>query len=74
MPHIGIIFVTMFQDEFIVFKGLQAGGRGYILKDSDPETMQGVSKHFLQCLLIRENGLKRARPSDGRALYVRPIS
>jgi two-component system NarL family response regulator len=39
MPHIGIIFVTMSQDDEFVFRGLQAGGRGYILKDSDPETM-----------------------------------
>ena len=39
MPHTGIIFVTMFQDDEFVFKGLQAGGRGYILKDADPETM-----------------------------------
>ena len=39
MPHVGIIFVTMFQDDEFVFKGLQAGGRGYILKDTDPETM-----------------------------------
>ena len=39
MPHVGIIFVTMFQDDEFVFKGLQAGGRGYILKDTDPDTM-----------------------------------
>jgi len=39
MPHIGIIFVTMFRDDESVFRGLQAGGRGYILKDSEPETM-----------------------------------
>jgi len=39
MPHIGIIFVTMFEDDESVFRGLQAGGRGYILKDADPETM-----------------------------------
>ncbi len=39
MPHIGIIFVTMFQDDDFIFRGLQAGGRGYILKDADPETM-----------------------------------
>jgi two-component system NarL family response regulator len=39
MPHIGIIFVTMSQEDELVFRGLQAGGRGYILKDSDPETM-----------------------------------
>jgi len=39
LPHIGIIFCTMFEDEGRVFAGLKAGGRGYILKDADPETM-----------------------------------
>ena len=39
MPHTGILFVTMFQDDEFVFRGLQAGGRGSILKDDDPETM-----------------------------------
>jgi two-component system, NarL family, response regulator LiaR len=39
MPHLGIVFVTMFANDEFVFRGLQAGGRGYILKDADPETM-----------------------------------
>jgi DNA-binding NarL/FixJ family response regulator len=39
MPHIGIIFCTMFDDNGMIFAGLKAGGRGYILKDADPETM-----------------------------------
>jgi two-component system NarL family response regulator len=39
MPHMGIIFVTMYEGDEFVFRGLQAGGRGYILKDADPETM-----------------------------------
>lgn len=39
LPHLGIIFVTMYEDDEFVFRGLQAGGRGYILKDADPETM-----------------------------------
>jgi len=39
MPHIGVVFVTMFQDDESVFRGLQAGGKGYVLKDADPETM-----------------------------------
>lgn len=39
MPHIGIVFVTMYANDEFVFRGLQAGGRGYILKDADPETM-----------------------------------
>jgi two-component system NarL family response regulator len=39
MPHLGVVFVTMFEDDASVIKGLQAGGRGYILKDSGPESM-----------------------------------
>jgi NarL family two-component system response regulator LiaR len=39
MPHTGIIFCTVFEDDEFVFAGLQAGGRGYIVKDDDPETM-----------------------------------
>ncbi len=39
LPHIRIVFVTMFEDDEFVFRGLQAGGLSYILKESDPETM-----------------------------------
>ncbi len=39
LPHVGIIFCTMFDDDESVFAALKAGGRGYILKESDPETM-----------------------------------
>ena len=35
----GIIFCTVYEDDEFVFAGLQAGGRGYIVKDDDPETM-----------------------------------
>jgi DNA-binding NarL/FixJ family response regulator len=39
MPHVGIIFCTMFEDDELVFAGLKAGGQGYIVKDADPDTM-----------------------------------
>jgi DNA-binding NarL/FixJ family response regulator len=39
MPHLGILFCTVFEDDEFVFSGLRAGGRGYILKDDDPDTM-----------------------------------
>ena len=48
MPHVGIVFVTMFQDDEFIFRGLQAGGRGYILKDADPETMLGAIRGVAQ--------------------------
>jgi DNA-binding NarL/FixJ family response regulator len=39
MPHVCVLFCTMFEDDEFVFAGLKAGGRGYILKESDPDTM-----------------------------------
>jgi len=39
MPHLGIILCTMFEDDEFVLAGLQAGGRGYILKDAGPDTV-----------------------------------
>jgi DNA-binding NarL/FixJ family response regulator len=35
-PEIGILILTMFEDDS-VFKAVQAGARGYILKGADPE-------------------------------------
>jgi len=39
MPHLGIVILTMYENDEFVFRGLQAGGRGYILKEADPDTM-----------------------------------
>jgi NarL family two-component system response regulator LiaR len=39
MPHLGVILCTMFEDDEFVLAGLQAGGRGYILKDAGPDTV-----------------------------------
>lgn len=34
-PHVGVIVVTMFEDDESVFAALKAGARGYVLKDAD---------------------------------------
>ena len=36
-PHIGVLIVTMFEDDDMVFAAMQAGARGYLLKGSDQE-------------------------------------
>lgn len=36
-PNIGIIVVTMFEDDDSVFSAMRAGARGYILKEADEE-------------------------------------
>lgn len=38
-PHIGIIIVTMFEDDDSVFAAMRAGARGYILKGADQVEM-----------------------------------
>jgi DNA-binding NarL/FixJ family response regulator len=38
-PHIGILVVTMFEDDHSVFAAMRAGARGYLLKDTDEEEM-----------------------------------
>jgi len=34
-PHIGVIVLTMFEDDESVFAALKAGARGYVLKDAN---------------------------------------
>jgi DNA-binding NarL/FixJ family response regulator len=34
-PHIGVVVVTMFEDDDSVFAAMRAGARGYILKGAD---------------------------------------
>ncbi len=36
-PHIGIIVVTMYEDDDFVFAAMRAGARGYLLKGADRE-------------------------------------
>ncbi|MBX3057574.1 MAG: response regulator transcription factor [Anaerolineae bacterium] len=38
-PHIGVIVVTMFEDDDSVFTAMRAGARGYVLKGADQEEM-----------------------------------
>jgi DNA-binding NarL/FixJ family response regulator len=36
-PHIGILVLTMYEDDDLVFAAMQAGARGYLLKGADQE-------------------------------------
>jgi DNA-binding NarL/FixJ family response regulator len=38
-PHIGVIVVTMFEDDDSVFAAMRAGARGYVLKGAEQEEM-----------------------------------
>jgi len=36
-PHIGVLMVTMYENDDFVFSAMQAGARGYLLKGADQE-------------------------------------
>jgi DNA-binding NarL/FixJ family response regulator len=38
-PHIGVLVVTMYEDDASVFAAMQAGARGYLLKGADKEEL-----------------------------------
>ena len=38
-PHIGILLLTMFDDDTSVFPAIRAGARGYVLKDADQDEL-----------------------------------
>ena len=38
-PHVGVLVVTMFEDDYSVFAAMRAGAKGYVLKDADEEDM-----------------------------------
>jgi class 3 adenylate cyclase len=38
-PHVGILVMTMFQDDQSVYDAIQAGAHGYVLKDAGEEEM-----------------------------------
>lgn len=38
-PHIRILIVTMFEDDYTVFAAMRAGARGYIVKGVSPDEM-----------------------------------
>jgi DNA-binding NarL/FixJ family response regulator len=41
-PHVGIIVLTMFQDDDSVFAVMRAGARGYVLKGADQAVLRAV--------------------------------
>ena len=47
-PHLGILVITMFEDDYSVFAAMRAGAKGYVLKDADEEdilhAIQAVGK------------------------------
>lgn len=60
-PHIGVIMLTMFEDDESVFAAMRAGARGYVLKGAD----QGV---MLRAIRSVANGESLFSPEIARRL------
>lgn len=41
-PHIGIVVLSMFEEDELVFAAVRAGARGYLVKDADDEQIGAV--------------------------------
>jgi two-component system, NarL family, response regulator YdfI len=67
-PQIGIVILTTFNEDEMMLQGLQAGARGYLLKDTDRETL-------LDTIQAAAKGETLLRPEIlSRALGVIPSS
>ena len=67
-PQIGIVTLTTFNEDEMMLQGLQAGARGYLLKDTDRETL-------LDTIQAAAKGETLLRPEIlSRALGVIPSS
>ncbi len=43
-PHIGVLVITMFEDDHSVFAAMRAGARGYVLKDTaEDELLRAIA-------------------------------
>ena len=82
-PHIGVILVTMFDDPNMVFAGMRAGARGYVLKEAEPgELMRAVQAasrgEVLLCPIIAKRVLDHLaeglRAEAGRALPLQEVT
>lgn len=43
-PEIAIVILTTFNEDELMFRGLQAGARGYLLKDTDRATLFEIGR------------------------------
>jgi NarL family two-component system response regulator YdfI len=59
-PHIAIIVLTTYDEDELMLRSLQAGVRGYLLKESDLETvLQAIESAARGEMLLRPETMKR---------------
>src|SRR5574339_43937 len=69
-PNIAVVILTTFNEDELMFRGLQAGARGYLLKDTDRSTLF----HTIRAASRGETLLKPEIMTRVLALTSRPVT
>ena len=63
-PRIGVLVITMFEDDDSVFAAMRAGARGYLLKDADQAELVPGRSHLYPIDCSAHDSLLRRAPAD----------
>jgi two-component system, NarL family, response regulator YdfI len=72
-PHIAVVILTTYSEDELMIRGLQAGARGYLLKDADVELLlQAIERVARGEMLVQPEVMERVLHHAGRAVTVPP--
>lgn len=87
-PNIGVLVITMFDDDDSVFAAMRAGARGYLLKDADKDEVvraivavergeaifsPAIAKRMMQYFAAPSASFPKSQPSEFAALTDREL-
>ena len=74
-PNIAVVILTTFNEDELMFRGLQAGARGYLLKDTDRSTLFNTIRAAVRGeTLLKPEIMARvlARANESSAIKINP--
>ena len=73
-PHIGVLVLTMLEDDDSVFAAMRAGARGYLLKGADQDDIARAVDPGTRRTARRSSGPARARHPGLLRAHPRPAA
>ncbi len=72
-PQVAVLILTTYNEDELMIRGLQAGARGYLLKDADVEVLlQAIERAARGETLVQPEVMKRILLHAGRAVSAPP--